>query len=462
MKQQNQKQQILKNQQKNKKLNNKGMTLVEVIIAMTLLTVVIVPVLQAVTSSMYYNAKARNRQNVTLEAETIMETFKGYDLESLQAMFDSVSGTADVPGIEAASFECPADMDADELIFKVNDMKTENGKLYDAEIKATKTIKAEEVMEHGNADGEKDAIFKGNIEYDVNAWDAAKDDFITNHLSVTGGFLEQITFIDIRTGTSDQLTEADIDLSKIVLHEKETVYTIRQDGGSNKVEAKMVYRYYVKDHPYYGPDLDGDGEIEDEDEKFSFSYPAIDSDGDGNYDTVTSYIEVDIPLDPDDETFYNLTTAANLERVFAFYYPSYEETEEDEIIKIDNQTGLPIEFYLLKQKLPGKTNLFIHSKEVGYTPDVSCVGGAVTLLHNLKDDISDGSEIGLPAGVSTGTFSAVVDYTDDKTSDGAKAKIVRKNKVLVYNLELRVFDDNTANVVTELKGTMIEKDKEYN
>ncbi len=434
------------------------MTLVEVIVAMTLLTIVIVPVLQGITASMYYNGKARNRQNVTIEAETIMETFKGYDLESLENMFTSGSGIAN---IDAAGYEAPADMDADDLLFKINDMKTENGRLYDVELKATKTVKTEDVMELGNADGTKDAIFRGNSSYDANAFDKAKDDFIANHLSVPGGFLEQITAIDVRTGTPDELTDADIDLTKLVLQEKETVYTITSDGGNYKASAKMVYRYFIKDHPYYGPDLDGDGELEDVDEEFSFSYPADDSDGDGNYDTITSLIEIELALDPEDVDFYNLTTAAGLERVFIYYYPSYSNTEEDEIIKIDNQTGVELECYLLKQKLPGATFASLYNNEQGYSPTVSCVGGTVKLLHNFKDNIADDSDIAMPANVSTGTFSAVVDYTDDTKADGTKAKLLRKNKVLVYNLELKIYDNDTTNVVTELKGTMTEKNKEY-
>ena len=455
------KQQIQKKEQKlkNKRLNNSGMTLVEVIVAMTLLTIVIVPVLQGITASMYYNGKARNRQNVTLEAETIMETFKGYDLKSLGDMFSTGSGIAN---IDAAGYEAPADMDADELLFKINDMKTENGRLYDVELKAVKTVKTEAVMELGNADGAKDAVFMGNSTYDANAFDKAKDDFIANHLSVPGGFLEQIRAIDVRTGTpSDELTDADIDLTKLVLQEKETVYTITSDGGNYKANAKMVYRYFIKDHPYYGPDLDGDGVLEDPDEEFSFSYPATDSDGDGNYDTITSLIEIELPLDSEDEKFYDLTTAAGLERVFIYYYPSYNNTEDNEIIKIDNQTGVELECYLLKQKLPGATFASLYNNEQGYSPTVSCVGGTVKLLHNFKDNIADDSNLSMPANVSTGTFSAVVDYTDDIKSDGTKAKLVRKNKVLVYNLELKIYDNDTTNIVTELKGTMTEKKKEY-
>lgn len=67
-----------------RRLNNGGMSLVEVVVAMTIFAVVTVPVLHALTTSAYYNQKARKRQNVTALAESVMENFKGYSLDSLE------------------------------------------------------------------------------------------------------------------------------------------------------------------------------------------------------------------------------------------------------------------------------------------------------------------------------------------------------------------------------------------
>ena len=76
-------------EQHNKKLNNRGMSLVEVIISITILSIVVVPTLQALTSAMTYNARARRRQELTLSGERIMESVYGYDIEDVKLMFDS-------------------------------------------------------------------------------------------------------------------------------------------------------------------------------------------------------------------------------------------------------------------------------------------------------------------------------------------------------------------------------------
>lgn len=76
-----------------RRLNNGGMSLVEVVVAMTIFAVVTVPVLHALTTSAYYNQKARKRQNVTALAESVMENFKGYSLDSLEnEVFTGVAG----------------------------------------------------------------------------------------------------------------------------------------------------------------------------------------------------------------------------------------------------------------------------------------------------------------------------------------------------------------------------------
>ena len=72
--------------------DHRGMSLVEVIVAITILGIVAVPVLHSLTTAMVYNQKARTRQEMTLTAESIMETFKGYDLPIL---FERFGGSGD-------------------------------------------------------------------------------------------------------------------------------------------------------------------------------------------------------------------------------------------------------------------------------------------------------------------------------------------------------------------------------
>ena len=115
-----------------KRLNNSGMSLVEVIVAMTIFAVVTVPVLHALTTSAVYNQKARRRQNVTALAESVMENFKGYSIDSLENdVFQGGIAGAEMLGLEISddgdiSYEYEDSERKDSPItFQVNKVKSD-------------------------------------------------------------------------------------------------------------------------------------------------------------------------------------------------------------------------------------------------------------------------------------------------------------------------------------------------
>jgi len=95
-----------RNALKRGKLNNKAMTLIEVIVAMAILAVVITPTLRMFATSSGTNLRAKHRQRATTVGESVMESFKAYTVEALCQQFDiyknfkGVRGTADM-GVEA-------------------------------------------------------------------------------------------------------------------------------------------------------------------------------------------------------------------------------------------------------------------------------------------------------------------------------------------------------------------------
>ena len=71
-----------------KKLDNKGFSLVEVLIAMLIMAVVSVPILSCFVSAAKYNGKAKTNQHITGAAQSIMEGFKANTMESLVKQFN--------------------------------------------------------------------------------------------------------------------------------------------------------------------------------------------------------------------------------------------------------------------------------------------------------------------------------------------------------------------------------------
>ena len=108
---------------------------------MTIFAVVTVPVLHALTTSAYYNQKARKRQNVTALAESVMENFKGYSLDSLEnEVFTGVAGAKKL-GLEISNDSDISYTYADStkrdsaITFQIQNVKSEKAN-YNIEINA--------------------------------------------------------------------------------------------------------------------------------------------------------------------------------------------------------------------------------------------------------------------------------------------------------------------------------------
>lgn len=77
--------------QKNKKINNKGFTLVELLIAVAIVAVIVAPILTAITTSMKVNKKSDDMLNETAVAQTFMEGLQDMSLEEIARQFSTVT-----------------------------------------------------------------------------------------------------------------------------------------------------------------------------------------------------------------------------------------------------------------------------------------------------------------------------------------------------------------------------------
>lgn len=66
------------------KLNNEGLTLVELLVAILILAFIVVPIFSNFVISARVNAKSRNTMNATNTAENIMEQFEAYTVEEMR------------------------------------------------------------------------------------------------------------------------------------------------------------------------------------------------------------------------------------------------------------------------------------------------------------------------------------------------------------------------------------------
>lgn len=77
--------------QSKKVINNKGFTLVELLIAITILVVIVVPILASIVTSMKVNKKSDDLLNETAVAQTFMEGMQNMKLEEIAEQFSDVT-----------------------------------------------------------------------------------------------------------------------------------------------------------------------------------------------------------------------------------------------------------------------------------------------------------------------------------------------------------------------------------
>lgn len=69
-------------------LNNAGFSLVELLIAMVVLAIIVVPLLHSFVTSARTNAKSRSTMHATAIAEDVMEMFEAHSLEEMAEIYE--------------------------------------------------------------------------------------------------------------------------------------------------------------------------------------------------------------------------------------------------------------------------------------------------------------------------------------------------------------------------------------
>lgn len=478
--------------------NNQGMSLVEVIIAITILGLVAVPVLHSLTTAMVYNAKAGNRQEMTLTAESIMETFKGYSLEELISRFGGDisigGGTGAGSGIEGVDYQA---IDADSgyrcasadivvgtetaraYTFQINDMKADNGQLYDVTITATPNS-VESIVEMEDMETTRDAIFRADRAFDTQALSKAIADFSSdaNKTGLKNYFSSLSEDAVVKVGGNsfvikdgnniDYLYNSVYSVSYvgnyIKLHERKLTFDISHDTTTDEyiVTPKMVYSYCLVDYPYYVKE-----EPASVDDKYITEGGSDSPSGNEEtlpgrsekldcYPTDGTYLEFEVDLSSvcTDGNIYKNPTAAGLNRLFIYYYPQYDLTAGNDKIIIKNNANIPdFQCYILKQRAADINDNQTKIKENSYKANVQINNSAprFEVFHNFDDNIGEGSSTTAPT--ISGTISGVYSYTKEVSL----ASRFEEKEVLSYKLELKV--EQEGRTITTLESSMNEKIK---
>ncbi|MBD5512362.1 MAG: prepilin-type N-terminal cleavage/methylation domain-containing protein [Lachnospiraceae bacterium] len=437
--------------QRKRKLNNRGLSLVEVMVGIVILGIVTGPLLHSFVSALRYNQRAKERQRTTTAAQSIMEGFKAYDIEELCWQFsgdpahpfrviansgvvseealsdrsgDGVPDTSILPQADGTlAFEPASD---GHYAFVMQNISFES-KLYDARVE----VRPKAPLPDADFDGTQNmAAFE-----DINGYlDAIyKPQANRDQLAYTLILNKLLDKLNEEDASDEEFLLADLDTDKLRVEKETTVTIASPDAGICVVTVTTVYKYDARHYPY--EDADGN-----EQELGFHGNLGVDDDD----DSAVIYTE---------EIYNNTQTAADgahLEKVYLYYYPAYRDVSgvkiSSETIILQNNSGEAKDIYLIKQVNGTLSNVWLNNYENSYSPTVTGTGSAINLYHNLNTNLAGG---GTTASVS---ISGVTE----------KTQLVENNpEYLLYEVIVSVYEEGAAangfpaeSCLLELNGSM--------
>lgn len=338
------------------KLNNKGMSLVEIIIAMVILTIVVIPVLQVLITTTGFNTRAKQKQMTMNTAEAVMETFKAYDLEELCKMYDafpSESGlrgaTTSVTGFRtglmgvveenpvfAGGQFVPSPLG--NYLFTASNVQTDFGS-YDVDIRVDKKELPsagleQDVLNISSLNEYTDAIFLCSYDWD----DMARREIMQRVVDEINADTESLR---------SDYTIDDFTFNDKWIYQRVMILDFRQVGTRITGTFQMYYYYQVEDA--YAPEYDkvGGGRKKYYHPSPEYFYIPITND-DGTVGTQKLFYD-------------NLATGAKLENVYLYFYPNYftytdgagsSQAATQDVCRIYSDLEIDPDYHFFQQRTP--------------------------------------------------------------------------------------------------------------
>lgn len=455
-----------------RKLNNVGISLVELIVAMALLMIVTVPILYTFVYSARNNARARLRQQTTAAAQTVMENLKAYSVEKICQDFNDK--TFPVSGVGSSEFDelivSGATVDAEGVTYsggaielKISGMEYQR-QTYDVGIKLTG---------HGSQASHIDFL-----KYESPTQENAASYAVSN-AAMDSYALQQIMGIVAQRWNEREDAAGpsavpaahvadEVDANEVEIVERELRVDIDQIGSEYVASVSCVYTFQVNNYPYENADTGVSG---------TFSIPEA-----GDPPEVNKY-RVDLSegtgggVDFSREIFRQNT---ELKYLYLYYYPAYDYIPgvsssdplvgKDQIV-IDNTTGTEIKCYIYKQKNLAISDARLRTAEGSYEVYVS-LNNACMYDDNLRTIL--GADAKMPtssihitpadkwyqgigyAAVETGYPNIASGNYSPAIPAPMPTATVAENQQIMYDVEITLFDSGTDRELGTLKGTIVE------
>ena len=427
------------------KSNNKGFTLLEVLVAMVILTIICVPLLRSMATSAQTNAKAKIQSRCTIASENVMEQLRNMSVEDI---YTTCSG---LPNFSPTT---PSGVEED-IHFDIVDNSVMNIDLpdgYTAKVDLNANVGADGFPAYPNANGLNMSDFSPISVRDCAIYTMPKDmdkDVYDWYADRSSDFGRSYTREDFRK-----------DLTRdIIVTIMDTGMTYTDDEGNTKNAIKVRFEI-----------------------KYRCSANMVD-------DANQNYVKTSVYL------FDNSTTHQDFNGVYIFFYPRYTAANRGDsirrdVIEVYNESNIKTDFYAVAMNngnmendadrdsylMRGNKGLYLKIKEGSLTDGKAGVSLKTNLLktsgttslrtpYSMGDTATDyglGLEVeyGLNGGTTYRTFGDP-DPTPDNICDmlsiaDIDGKLLKNDTdVRIYKVSVSVVNNATGEEISKMEGSKL-------
>lgn len=347
----------------------------EVVVAIAILSIAIIPIMFTFVHSVRYNAEASQRQRAISAAQTLMENFKAVPVATIDAQF--ANGTFQVGTGTGTTYAAAGTLP--DRVYTITGIEY-MGSAYDATVtlSAYGGSSAEHVLtEYTDMNPYADAVFQS----EPSTIDLVADSAMKNAVLTLWNEKESTPTAPV-THDVAEIDERKIEITKHTFH----IEAVIAADGSDEVYLTDIYEYKLSN--------------------FYYTDPAT--------GVATLLEKVFDPVSSDRRCIYTnrdtrLESSASLKNIYLYFYPGYRESWNSrnpwmiEEIVVDNSTGRSLDFFAIKQKNPLLGDTILKTHEQTYMVNVT-LGDNIIMHDNLRVNLwsgesgEDGSNVLLPNG----------------------------------------------------------------
>ena len=409
-----------------KELNNKGVSLVELLIATIILGIVVVPLLHSFVTAANTTARSRQLGDATLLGENVAELVETTAMSDLDVLFEDPAFGVDNTDPDNPSISYSRDRDTD--IYSLSALGVHAGnstfnvkvKLDPTAYRAGAGVNNVKLSDYSNMDG----IYAQSLDVtnpDVLAYADFQREADRIHRGVADG----------ETASGEE--EWDPNSVEPV---RTTIIDITEDTNTGAITASLSLMYTY--HYIYTKTDSETGESQE--------YVGNITVGPREYDLVRDF---------------SPATEGRLPNLYVMYYPLYESSRVNDIIQINNmltvtngasvvpdQTGVakPIKIFLVKEKTADAN---LTNKEFGYNarveqyvPAGTLAGNYAVVYSNIREDLVTGTSLGnsITYDIYRGRFFSDIGYFggDDPNKGGDLVSKTERNRM--YDVTVEIYD----------------------